>query len=87
MLLRLLGGTARSGLNAIKFHFIRAVLISSEVANNKEGKMHKTLSGFLGGTKQVHVFRLVVVCRFAGGLWRVKTNYWRNKKEKGHKRQ
>ena len=41
---------------------------SSEVADNKESKMHRMLLRLLGGTKQRHVYRFVVFCRSAGSL-------------------
>ena len=62
-------------------------ILSSEVADNKECKIHRMLPRLRGGTKQGHVYRLVVVCRSAGGLWRVRMKYSRKKKEEGDKRQ
>ena len=62
-------------------------ILSSEVTDNKEGKMHRMLPRLLGGKKQGNVYRLVVVCRSVEGLWRVRTKYSRKKKEEGDKRQ
>ena len=62
------------------------LILSSEVSDNKEGRMHMMSSRFLDDSKQGHVCLLVVVCSSADYLWKVRTKYSRNKKAEGDER-